>query len=164
MVLSRLTKKEIKCQYSQKIWINIVYAIFLETPYEEIKYLKQLMEIDDQLPMVIIQLGDAYTMIWINMIKQSLNLKRHWKYIINGISKPMWIYNYTFLGNAYHKTGQYKKEKKLYKKAEQDFPDDPDIITDKLFFIILKEIQLKQIDYIEKYISIRKENSHLKQI
>ena len=28
------------------------------------------------------------------------------------------------LGMMYHETGQYKKEKKLYKKAEQDFPDD----------------------------------------
>ena len=59
------------------------------------------------------------------MIKQSLNLKKHWKYIINGIQNPSWVYNYTDLGYAYHKTGQYKKEKKLYKKAEQDFPDDP---------------------------------------
>ena len=31
------------------------------------------------------------------------------------------------LGDAYHKTGQYKKEKKLYKKAEKDFPDNPDL-------------------------------------
>ena len=37
----------------------------------------------------------------------------------------MWVLNYINLGIAYHKTGQYKKEKKLYKKAEQDFPDDP---------------------------------------
>jgi Tfp pilus assembly protein PilF len=38
-------------------------------------------------------------------------------------SKPDWILNYTLLGHAYHETGQFKKEKQLYKKAEQDFPD-----------------------------------------
>ena len=32
-----------------KIWTNWLYANMFETPYEEIKYLKQLMEIDDQL-------------------------------------------------------------------------------------------------------------------
>ncbi len=37
-------------------------------------------------------------------------------------SKPWWVYNYTLLGESYHKTGQYKKEKKLYIKADQDFP------------------------------------------
>ena len=28
------------------------------------------------------------------------------------------------LGDAYHKTGQYKKEKKLYRVAEKRFPDN----------------------------------------
>ena len=42
--------------------------------------------------------------------------------------KPFLGLYYMVLGIAYHKTGQFKKEKKLYKKAEQDFPDDPVII------------------------------------
>jgi hypothetical protein len=28
----------------------------------------------------------------------------------------------------YHKTGQYKKEEKVYKRAEKDFPDDLELI------------------------------------
>jgi len=51
--------------------------------------------------------------------KQSLNLRSHWKYLINGKIKPMWGYSYTSLGWAYHETGQYKKEKKLYKKQNR---------------------------------------------
>ena len=62
------------------------------------------------------------------MIKQSLNLKRLWRYIKNGVQNPCGFITILILGYAYHKTGQYKKEKKLYKKAEQDFPDDPDLI------------------------------------
>ena len=38
-------------------------------------------------------------------------MKKLWRYIINGIQNPYGIYNYTQLGFAYHKTGQYKKEK-----------------------------------------------------
>ncbi len=42
--------------------------------------------------------------------------------------KPYWGAFYYELGISYHKTGQYKKEKKLYKKAERDFPDDPELM------------------------------------
>ena len=62
----------------------------------------------------------------INAYEKSLELYNKWD------SKPWWIFNYTGLGNAYHKTKQYKKEKELYKKAEQDFPDDSLLSTDKL--------------------------------
>ena len=40
----------------------------------------------------------------------------------------MWVHNYTILGDAYHQTGQFNKEKQLYKKAIVDFPDDPAIL------------------------------------
>ena len=74
-------------------------------------------------------------------------------------SKPCWIYNYTLLGYAYHKTGQYKKEKKLYKKAEQDFPDDPDLIYRQAILSLTEGDTVAANGYIEKYISILKENS-----
>ena len=54
--------------------------------------------------------------------EKSLEIYKKWD------SKPMWVTIYTDLGYAYHKTGQFKKEKKLYKKAEHDFPDNPNVI------------------------------------
>ena len=57
-------------------------------------------------------------------------------------SKPDWVLNYTEFGFAYHKTGQYNKEKELYKKAEQDFPDDPSLIYSKLYYHYLKMTRL----------------------
>ena len=73
--------------------------------------------------------------------------------------KPYWIFNYTFLGFAYHETGQYKKEEKLYKKAEQDFPDNATLLY-RQAVLALSEGNLKDAnDYIEKYILLRKESS-----
>ena len=74
----------------------------------------------------------------------------------NGIKTMVDLY-YTDLGNAYHKTGQYKKEKKLYKKAEQDFPDDPDLIYRQAVLSLTEGDTIAANRYIEKYISNRKE-------
>jgi len=74
-------------------------------------------------------------------------------------SKPMWIRNYTSLGLAYHKTGQYKKEKQLYIKAEQDFPDDPDLIYRQTILSLTEGDTISANQYIENYISILKDNS-----
>ena len=79
--------------------------------------------------------------------------------------KTCWVYNYTMLGYAYHKTGQYKKEKKLYKKAEKDFPDDlSSDLQCKLFLSLTEGDTVSANQYIEKYISIVKKNQYLKQI
>jgi tetratricopeptide (TPR) repeat protein len=74
-------------------------------------------------------------------------------------SKPYIYGNYSVLGLAYHKTGQYKKEKQLYKKAEEDFPDNSSIIY-RQAVLALSEGNAKDANYyIEKYKSTRKENS-----
>lgn len=43
-------------------------------------------------------------------------------------SKPLWILSYTLLGECYHATNQYGKERQLYKKAEKDFPGDESLL------------------------------------
>jgi tetratricopeptide (TPR) repeat protein len=70
----------------------------------------------------------------------------------------MWAYNYVFLGDAYHETGQYKKENKLYEKAEQDFPDDHAIIQRQAILSLSEGDTAKANEYIKRYISIRKDN------
>ena len=44
----------------EKLALDQLYAYFYETPYEEIKYLKQLIEIDEMNPLYWHQLGFAY--------------------------------------------------------------------------------------------------------
>jgi adenylate cyclase len=106
-----------------KIITNRVYAMLFETPYEEIKYLRQLQELDDLVPSYYYSSGYAYSQLFqfaraIPEYEKSLDI-----YDKSGI-KPAWIFNYVQLGEAYNKTGQYRKEKKLYKQAEKDFPDN----------------------------------------
>jgi tetratricopeptide (TPR) repeat protein len=74
-------------------------------------------------------------------------------------SKPMWAANYDQLGVAYHETGQYKKEKRLYKKAEQDFPDNLDIIYRQAILSLTDRDTIFANRDIEKIRTILKENS-----
>jgi Tfp pilus assembly protein PilF len=66
------------------------------------------------------------------------------------------------LGYAYHKTGQYKKEKKLYKKAEQDYPEDPDLISRQTILSLIEGDTIKANQYIKKYKSVIADKSSSK--
>ena len=115
----------------QKIKTDRIYATYFETPQEEIKYLKQLLNFDDQNPNVYYSLGSIYYDLHqfdkaIPEYEKALEIYKKW-----GV-KPDWIFNYTYLGESYHNTGMYKEEEKLYKKAEQDFPDDPSLVINQL--------------------------------
>jgi TolB-like protein len=103
---------------------NWIHAIYFETPNEEIIYLKQLLDLDDQNPKFHHSLGNSYYNLYqfdkaIPEYEKTLEIYRKW-----GL-KPYWIFDYAYLGEAYRITGQYNKLKLLYKEADKDFPDDP---------------------------------------
>jgi len=147
-----------KMSLQQKINTNRVYALYFETPSQEIIYLRQLLESDEQDPVAYFNLGTAYTKLHqydkaVPEYERSLKVYKDW-----GI-KPFWAYNYTYLGTAYHKTGQFKKEKKLYSKAEEDFPGDIQIIRNQ--FVLSKSAgdTTEANMYAEKALAFFKSNS-----
>ena len=116
-----------------KIYTNCTYAYLFETPYEELKYYRQLLEFDDQVSLVHESIAWCYFRLFqfdkvIPAYEKALEIYDRW-----GV-KPPWIYSYVLLGTAYHKTSQYGKEKKLYKKAEQYFPNDPILLLNQLSY------------------------------
>ncbi len=142
----------------QKLFVNYAYAWLFETPYDEIKYLKQTLEFDDQMPFVLESLGYSYEKLFqyekeIPEYEKALKIYKKWD------AKPPWVYSYVQLGTAYHQTGQYKKERKLYKNAEQDFPEDNLLIRRQAILSLTLGDKKTAKKYIDKYILIRKENS-----
>ena len=139
----------------ERIWVDILHAYLFETPLERIIYLRQLQKIDNQNPLINFQLGFSYYSLSqnVNAIREyenALKIYNDWD------SKPYWVNNYINLGIVYHLTGQYKKERKLYKKAEKDFPDDPRLIRSQTV-LALSEKKIKDAnEYIEKYLSVSK--------
>ncbi len=151
-------KKRDQMPLQLKIITNRVYAILFETPIEEIKYLRQLQELDDLVPGYYYSSGYAYSMLFqfekaIPEYEKALEI-----YDKSGI-KPAWVFNYTQLGEAYNKTGQYKKEKKLYIKAEKDFPDNLNLDYQKCLLATVEGDTVNAKKYLEKGIRMAKENS-----
>jgi tetratricopeptide (TPR) repeat protein len=141
-----------------EIGINLFYAICFETPYEEIKYIRQGLDIDDQAPLSYYSLGWAYYKLLqydkaIPEIEKALEIYDKWD------SKPP-LFGYTVLGDAYHETGQYKKERKLYKKAEKDFPNDFELTYNQSLLSLTERDTTTANRYIEKFKSICKEQSY----
>jgi tetratricopeptide (TPR) repeat protein len=143
---------------NQKLLIKWLHASYFETPYEEIKYMKQILELDDQRSLPYYILGVKYNELQqydkaITEFTKALKLHEKW-----GL-KPIWAYYYAEFGLAYHRTAQYKKEKNLYKKGEQDFPDNDLIIRRQAILSLSQGDEKGAKRYIDKYISIRKEYS-----
>jgi tetratricopeptide (TPR) repeat protein len=141
-----------------KTFTNWGYSLLFETPFEQIKNLKELQEIDDQVPSTNYLLADAYFRLYqydkaIPELEKSLEIYKKWD------SKPMWVLNYTDLGTMYHETGQYKKERKLYRKAEKDFPDDPLLIRRRAILALTERDTVEANGYIKKYVSLLKDRS-----
>jgi tetratricopeptide (TPR) repeat protein len=110
-----------------KLWLNCLHAQLFETVTDEIYHLKQLLEIDDQQPEGYWALGIFYNLIGdynraIPELKKAFELYDKWNI------KPLRVEDYSELGYAYLKTGQHRRAKKLFRKAEQDYPDNLNII------------------------------------
>jgi tetratricopeptide (TPR) repeat protein len=142
----------------QKFYIYWGYARLFQTPYEEIKYMRELIKADDQMPFAHYEVGQNYIQLnqyekAITEIEKALEIYKKWH------SKPLWYHFYINLGIAYHKTGQYKKEKELYKKAEQDFPGYFEIISRQTILALSEKDTVAANKFIDEYTRIRKENS-----
>jgi tetratricopeptide (TPR) repeat protein len=154
----KIQSKKGKMGLEEQLWADFLYAEFFGTTYESVKYLKQLQEIDDQFPPAPYSLGWLYIDLLqyknaITELKKALEIYDKWD------SKPLGVAYYNYLGFAYHKTGQYKKEKKLYKKAEQDFPDESGLIYRQTVLALTEGDTVAANRYIEKWISLLRERS-----
>ncbi len=141
-----------------KTYASAIHAWYFETPYEVIKYLKQILEIDDQLPDIYPDIGMNYRALKqysraIPEYKKALEIYEKW-----GI-KPITVINYVAFAMAYHETGQYKKGKILLKKAEKDFPNDYWLFYGQAIISLDLGDTAAANRYIKKYVSVFKDNS-----
>ncbi len=141
-----------------KLRTEYAYSTLFKMPYDRVKYLKQLLELDDQQPEMHFTLGKLYKEVdqlnkGIAEAEKSLEIYKRW-----GI-KPPTVDNYIFLINAYEDIKQNKKEERLIRKAEQDFPDTPDTKWCEFSYSLEIKDTITANDYREKVIKLSRENS-----
>ena len=154
--LNKIYQRKDQWSMMVQVGINWMYAINYEPPEEGIRYLKQLLQNDDQNPTLHWLLGNAYSGInqydnAIPELKKAIELLHEW-----GIDDS---YYYRDLGWAYHKTGQYEKERKLYRRAEKYVMDDQTIISCRAVLSLTVKDTVKAKRNIEKYTSFCRDNS-----
>jgi tetratricopeptide (TPR) repeat protein len=144
--------------FQLKLLTNFLYSIYFETPYESIACLRQLQNFDDQVPSNYYNIATFYYQLYqydqaIPEFEKALELFNKWD------SRPRWSHEYILPGVIYHKTNQYKKEKKLYRIAERYFPNDPELIYNQVILELTEGDTVAANKDIRKYISVRKGNS-----
>jgi tetratricopeptide (TPR) repeat protein len=139
-----------------KINTDYLYANYFKTPREIIASLKQLIELDEQAALFYEELGWNYDRIeeydkTIPAMEKGLEIYKKWG------TKPFFVWSYIYLGIAYHKTGQFEREKELYKKALKDFPNDSYIISLQAILALTEKDSSVANTYINRYQSLLKD-------
>ncbi len=141
-----------------KIRNDALYALYFKTLNDRIDCLRQLLALDDQNPMTWFNIGDCYYEMAedekaIPEFEKALDLFHKWE------TKPYWGAFYYELGICYHRTGQYKKEKRLYKKADRDFPGDPELMDQHAWLALTLGDTVKANRYLARWTEVRREQS-----
>jgi tetratricopeptide (TPR) repeat protein len=154
----RIYGKRDQMTMQQKIYTNWAYSANFGTPDEEIKYVRQFLEIDDEQPLFYFVLGESYYKL-AQYDKAVPEYEKALEIYSDMGSKPMWVFNYTKLGYVYHVTGQYNKEKELYRKADQDFPGDQELLIRHAILSLSTGDSVSANEFIMKFRSVAKGNS-----
>jgi tetratricopeptide (TPR) repeat protein len=117
-------RKYEKLNMYNKVFADYTYSMIFRSPFEAIGYVERMINLNDQVPYNYINLGDEYNKLFqydkaIPAYEKAMEIYHRWDV------KPFSVLNYTELGRAYHNSGRFREETKLYKKAEIDFPDYP---------------------------------------
>ena len=145
--------------FDTQIWANWIYSKYHEkSKDEELTYAKQLLEIDDHGPLRHWVVGLAYFDMHqynnaIPVFEKMLEIYKSWN------TKPMNSGFYETPLAAYHITGNFNKEKKLFKRAFRDFPDDPNLIRRQAILSLSEKDTVSANRYIEKFLAFHKSDS-----
>jgi len=149
-------RKRYQLAYYDHLYASWAYAFNFESPSDQIFYLKQLQEYDDQEPNNYYLLGITYNLInqydnAIPELERNLEICRRWgKDFMKNNSA------YTELGQAYHMTGQYKKARRIYKKSEKYIPGDGPTIYRQALLSFAEKDSVMADQYVKKFVSALK--------
>jgi len=159
--LLKLYRKKDQMPIEQLTYTNFMYAVYFESPNEQINWIKQYLEFDDQTPSSYWALGSAYRALKqydkaIPVFEKYLEMCTKFGFIDFSF--------YAMQGEIYHEMGQYTEERKIYKRAEKDIPDHSHItfswiIRNQAILSLTEKDTVEANRYIAKYISFLKANS-----
>jgi len=143
----------------ERLALDQLYAYFYETPYEEIKYLKQLIEFDKLNPLYWHQLGFAYFKLF-----EYEDAVRSWEQIF--VIHEKWgtsyknPYVYLLMGIAYHKLGEHDKEENIAELGLEIYPEAVLILQNQAICAYSHGETVKAEKILAEYKTMRQEVLH----
>ncbi|MEN8122872.1 MAG: hypothetical protein ABFS35_21210 [Bacteroidota bacterium] len=157
--VKRAYKKREGLPIETRLILDHLNAYFHETPNEEIKYLKQLLEVNKLNTMYWHQLAFAYF-----KLKEYDNATLNWDQAFAIHEKRGTSFHnplvYFVAGLAYHKTDRHDKEEEILNLGISLLPDNLYIITPQAICALSRGDKKKADELITKYKSIRENVIH----
>jgi len=158
MFCTKVYEKRDLLSVKEKIYANWIYSRYFESPAEQIIYLRQLLNLDDQNPTTHFNLGACYFRL--HQYEQAIaEFEKALEIYSKGGVKPNWIFNYIHLGESYRKTGRFREAKKLYWHAWRDFHGDPNLILNISLLLLSSENTRLANRFVEMGVSYMKSAS-----
>jgi tetratricopeptide (TPR) repeat protein len=150
--------KKDKMPHQQKLVAEWISSVCFGKPVESLSYAKKLLEIDDQSPNYHFIVGIAY----LDLGQYDKAIPEYEKaieiYDKCGI-KPSYTGICSHLIPVYRKTGQYKKEKDLFKRMERDFPGNLELLEGEAIMALTEGDTQNAARFIEKLRPVTRELS-----
>ncbi len=156
--LERALGKESKMTNDEKIYSEILYSYYFETPYKAINHIRQLMSLTGPTPYTHYLMGNCYFIL--QQYKKAIpEYQRSLVICRNRNIRPLYAEIYYELITCYVKTGHLGKARRIVKKAGRDFPHNSYIINRQLLLALINKDGAAITEYKDLLISLLKEKS-----
>jgi len=128
--LNIVNNKKQRLPFEYQLALEHLKAYFYGNPEEEIKYIRQILEIDEMNPTYWFLLGRAHQKLKqypeaIECWEKTLSIYEKW-----GIRNPNW-WIYYWLGDAYHQVNNHQREEEVYQMGLSQVPDHVNILRNQ---------------------------------
>jgi len=119
----RAYEKRKQASFRGQLYLDHLHAYHYETPYEEIRFCRQLLEIDEMNTVYWFMLGDAYNKLEqygeaVPCFEKALEIHHKWE------TKVIIPHLYYWMAEALHELGNHKREVEILELGSQVFPND----------------------------------------
>ncbi|MEN8202628.1 MAG: hypothetical protein ABFS28_08540 [Bacteroidota bacterium] len=159
LLVTKIYEKKDRVSVTDRLMLQHLHAYFFASPYEEIKYLRQLMEIDDLNPIYYHMLAFAHYKVHeyeeaVHIWEQVFTLHDKWG---TNFENP---FSYFLMGDAYHQLGESKKEGDILELGSAVFPENGYILHYRAIWALSQEKTDLADEIMEEYLSFRHNVTH----
>jgi len=143
----------------EKLMLDHLHAYYYETYEEQVRYIKQILEIDESNTIYIYFLGSAYHGLKqyenaVFYLEKFLDIHNTWG------TYSRWPLVYCWLGDSYHHLNNHKREKEVYELGLIGSPENTTIVRYQAICELSQGNSDQADKLIAKYKSIAKNTNH----